>query len=119
MTVVQGNTDDPGFEVDQSAAEADRQNRAGEVADRSAHLKAAESAQAGIICASATSQGRDYLPRVAALREPGQRRHDRCCAGRQLRPQDITDEIVLRAAMARVMARPDYTDVAPRVLLVR
>jgi branched-chain amino acid transport system ATP-binding protein len=44
MTVVQGNTDDPGFEVDQSAAEADRQNRAGEVADRSAHLKAAESA---------------------------------------------------------------------------
>jgi electron transfer flavoprotein alpha subunit len=31
-----------------------------------ATLKAAESAQAGIICASATAQGRDYLPRVAA-----------------------------------------------------
>jgi electron transfer flavoprotein alpha subunit len=31
-----------------------------------ATLKAAESAQAGIVCASATSQGRDYLPRVAA-----------------------------------------------------
>ena len=44
MTVVQGNTDDPGFEVDQSAAAADTQNRAGEVADRSAHLKAAETA---------------------------------------------------------------------------
>ncbi|HEY0136651.1 MAG TPA: ABC transporter ATP-binding protein, partial [Nannocystis sp.] len=44
MTVVQGNTDDPGFEVDQSAAAADTQNRAGEVVDRSAHLKAAETA---------------------------------------------------------------------------
>ena len=44
MTVVQGNTDDPGFEVDQSAAAADTQNRAGEVADRSAHLKAADNA---------------------------------------------------------------------------
>jgi len=31
-----------------------------------AALKAAEAAQAGIICASATSQGRDYLPRIAA-----------------------------------------------------
>lgn len=30
---------------------------------------------------------------------------------------DITDDIVLRTAMARVMARPDYTDVAPRVSL--
>jgi iron complex outermembrane receptor protein len=27
---------------------------------------------------------------------------------------DLTDEIVLRAAVARVMARPDFTDVAPR-----
>ena len=44
MTVVQGNTDDPGFEVDQAAAAADTQNRAGEVVDRSAHLKAAENA---------------------------------------------------------------------------
>jgi branched-chain amino acid transport system ATP-binding protein len=44
MTVVQGNTDDPGFEVDQTAAEADRQNRAGAVVDRTAHLKAAETA---------------------------------------------------------------------------
>src|SRR5689334_7525783 len=31
-----------------------------------ATLKAAEAAQAGIVCASATAQGRDYLPRVAA-----------------------------------------------------
>lgn len=31
-----------------------------------ATLKAAESAQAGIVCAAATAQGRDYLPRVAA-----------------------------------------------------
>jgi len=31
-----------------------------------AALKAAEAAQAGIVCASATAQGRDYLPRVAA-----------------------------------------------------
>src|SRR5436190_4523283 len=31
-----------------------------------ATLKAAESAQAGLVCASATAQGRDYLPRVAA-----------------------------------------------------
>jgi branched-chain amino acid transport system ATP-binding protein len=44
MTVVQGNTDDPGFEVDQAAAAADTQNRAGAVVDRSAHLAAAESA---------------------------------------------------------------------------
>src|SRR3712207_4817911 len=44
MTVVQGNTDDPGFEVDQTAAAADTQNRAGAVVDRSAHLKAAEGA---------------------------------------------------------------------------
>ena len=44
MTVVQGNTDDPGFEVDQAAAAADTQNRAGEVVDRSAHLEAAENA---------------------------------------------------------------------------
>jgi branched-chain amino acid transport system ATP-binding protein len=44
MTVVQGNTDDPGFEVDQAAAADDTQNRAGEVVDRSVHLKAAETA---------------------------------------------------------------------------
>ena len=44
MTAVQGNTDDPGFEVDEAAAQADRQNRAGAVVDRSAHLKAAETA---------------------------------------------------------------------------
>ena len=31
-----------------------------------AAIKAAEAAQAGIVCASATAQGRDYLPRVAA-----------------------------------------------------
>src|SRR5690349_5283916 len=31
-----------------------------------AAVKAAEASQAGIVCASATSQGRDYLPRVAA-----------------------------------------------------
>jgi len=30
---------------------------------------------------------------------------------------DLSDTVVLRAAMARVMARPDYTDVAPRVSL--
>jgi len=36
-----------------------------------AALKAAESAQAGIVCASATAQGRDYLPRVAAGLEAG------------------------------------------------
>jgi branched-chain amino acid transport system ATP-binding protein len=44
MTVVQGNSDDPGFEVDQAAAAADTQNRAGAVVDRSVHLKAAETA---------------------------------------------------------------------------
>jgi branched-chain amino acid transport system ATP-binding protein len=44
MTTVQGNTDDPGFEVDESAARADTENRAGAVADRSAHLQAAETA---------------------------------------------------------------------------
>jgi branched-chain amino acid transport system ATP-binding protein len=44
MTTVQGNTDDPGFEVDQAAAAADTENRAGAVVDRSAHLKAAETA---------------------------------------------------------------------------
>ena len=33
-----------------------------------ATLKAAEAAQAGIVCASATAQGRDYLPRVAIRR---------------------------------------------------
>ncbi|MBM4361800.1 MAG: electron transfer flavoprotein subunit alpha/FixB family protein [Deltaproteobacteria bacterium] len=31
-----------------------------------AAIQAAEAAQAGIVCASATAQGRDYLPRVAA-----------------------------------------------------
>ena len=30
---------------------------------------------------------------------------------------DLTDQLVLRAAVARVMARPDFTDVAPRVTL--
>jgi iron complex outermembrane recepter protein len=30
---------------------------------------------------------------------------------------DLSDQFVLRAAVARVMARPDYTDVAPRVSL--
>jgi iron complex outermembrane receptor protein len=30
---------------------------------------------------------------------------------------DLSDQFVLRAALARVMARPDYTDVAPRVSL--
>ena len=30
---------------------------------------------------------------------------------------DLTDDVVLRFAAARVMARPDYTDVAPRVNL--
>jgi iron complex outermembrane receptor protein len=30
---------------------------------------------------------------------------------------DLSDQLVLRAAVARVMARPDYTDVAPRVSL--
>ena len=30
---------------------------------------------------------------------------------------DLSDTLVLRTAMARVMARPDYTDVAPRVSL--
>lgn len=30
---------------------------------------------------------------------------------------DLSDELVLRAAAARVMARPDYTDVAPRTSL--
>ena len=30
---------------------------------------------------------------------------------------DLSDELVLRTAVARVMARPDYTDVAPRVSL--
>jgi iron complex outermembrane recepter protein len=30
---------------------------------------------------------------------------------------DLTDQLVLRAAASKVMARPDYTDVAPRVSL--
>ncbi len=44
MTTVQGNTDDPGFDVDQAASAADTQNRAGAVVDRSAHLEAAQTA---------------------------------------------------------------------------
>ncbi len=44
MTTVQGNTDDPGFDVDQAASAADTQNRAGAVVDRAAHLKAAQTA---------------------------------------------------------------------------
>jgi electron transfer flavoprotein alpha subunit len=34
-------------------------------------IKAAEAAQAAIVCASATAQGRDYLPRVAAALDAG------------------------------------------------
>jgi len=34
-------------------------------------IKAADAAQAGIVCASATAQGRDYLPRVAAALNAG------------------------------------------------
>ncbi len=40
----QGGQDDPGFEIDQAGAEADTQVRAGDVADRSAHLAGAEDA---------------------------------------------------------------------------
>ena len=41
---LQGGLDDPDFEVDQAAAEADTQVRGGDVADRSAHLAGAEDA---------------------------------------------------------------------------
>jgi electron transfer flavoprotein alpha subunit len=34
-------------------------------------IKAADAAQAGVVCASATAQGRDYLPRVAAALNAG------------------------------------------------
>ena len=43
-----------------------------------------------------------------------ERTYDECCRSLNF-AYDLTDQMVLRLAAARVMARPDFTDVAPRV----